>query len=666
MRPTRVAAGPRTPAPQRRHAPRRRALALLALAGCLHAGRAGAAAFLPGAPEPDPPTGPTLAGPGLQLAARPEEPLAGNGIVWAMAPWLYRGSVTLDARTLKLEDGRRTQLGLFVGDIEFASYVFQPWFIQLRAGLGVLLGRDSNHGGDAPPSSNGSHSLTGRVQLSVFPASRFPFELRADAGDSRASGETLVTDYRTLRVSASQSWRPQTGNDLYALNLDHSRVRGGDGVSDTLTLLRASAVQQWDRHLLDLGLNWSINTRSDTDDSSRQASLTARHAWTPSSSLTADTLASWNDVRLAIGRGPSRVSLGSDLMQVSTFASWQPRPGQWGWSDSGALTVTGTARVIESGAASAGTGGSDGSRLRARGYNLSAGVGKDIGHTLRLAGSFSYSRLEAASGVAANLKAATGSLAWTPDSLALGEWRYAPSAALNLGLNDAPDGAQRRIVGGQGAHGLSRTWLPAEGHSLSFNVAQSLGVLREMPGGLTSSGLSHSAGLFWQSVGDGSTQSFASLSASDSRTRSQGSGSFQFLNLQLSRRSQLSRHDSWSANLTAQATRSSAELLDPFDGLMRLQSDGWQRYYGGSLTYESQRVFGVPRLRFTAALTVNSQQLERRALGDIEAPLERVSESAEARLDYSIGRLETRLTARVARVDGRAVAALVARAQRRF
>ena len=74
----------------------------------------------------------------------------------------------------------------------------------------------------------------------------------------------------------------------------------------------------------------------------------------------------------------------------------------------------------------------------------------------------------------------------------------------------------------------------------------------------------------------------------------------------------------------------------------------------------------MPRLRHTVLLGVNSQQLERRALGDIDAPRERISQSLESRLDFAIGRLETRLSARVADVDGHRVAALQARAQRRF
>src|SRR5690606_23378742 len=65
-------------------------------------------------------------------------------------------------------------------------------------------------------------------------------------------------------------------------------------------------------------------------------------------------------------------------------------------------------------------------------------------------------------------------------------------------------------------------------------------------------------------------------------------------------------------------------------------------------------------------LAINSQQLESRALGDVDAPLERITESLESRIDYSIGRLEARLSARLARVEGRSVAALFARVQRRY
>jgi hypothetical protein len=164
----------------------------------------------------------------------------------------------------------------------------------------------------------------------------------------------------------------------------------------------------------------------------------------------------------------------------------------------------------------------------------------------------------------------------------------------------------------QGSHGVSRNWLLGTRTRCRSTISQSLGAAARVPDGLTSRGWSHGLGLFWQSSGNGS-QSFAGLSLNDSRTAGPGRrGHFQLINLQVSRRTQLSRHNSWSASLTLQATRSDAELLDPFTGTLRMQSDGWQRFYSGALTFESQRVFGMPRLRFTGLATVNSQQIERR------------------------------------------------------
>jgi hypothetical protein len=129
---------------------------------------------------------------------------------------------------------------------------------------------------------------------------------------------------------------------------------------------------------------------------------------------------------------------------------------------------------------------------------------------------------------------------------------------------------------------------------------------------------------------------------------------------------QLTRHSHWAANLTLQAARSQSSEVDVFTGERRDFGQGWQRFYNGSVSFEEQRAFGVPRLRASVLLVVTSQPLERRALGDIDAPRERISESLEARLDHAIGRLETRFSTRVARVEGRVVTALQARAQRRF
>jgi hypothetical protein len=644
-----------TPRPLRRRRALRSALALAAL---LHGGVASAAAFLPGQAEPDPPTGDVR-----PADPAPDNPIAaGNGIRWQFAPWRWRGNLALDARWLTVGDGRHQQQWVSSGDVEFASYLWQPWFVQVRAGVGLLAARGSSAGGDAAATRDSGFDLTGRLHVSVFPASRFPFELRADLGDSRANGDNLGTDYRSLRLALSQSYQPARSSDQYTLNLDHSRLTGNNGIGDALTVLRASSSHLWTGQSLQTAFAYSNNTRRDSDDATRNLSLSAQHSWTPDSALAAETLASWNDTRLRLAGSGAAASIGAALLQLSTVATWRPRPGDWLYSETAPVTLAGTVRVSEASSRS------DVQLGKARAFSLAAGAAKDLSRTWRINGGFTYSRFDGGGGAAAraiDISGANGALSFTPEGVMLGEWRYAPTASLNLALNDAPDG-QRRTVGLQGSHSVSRSWPLTELQSISFSLAQSLGALRETPLNLTSTGLSHSVGLFWQHNGEGGSQTFASVSVADSRNRAQVSGTYQFVNLQLSQRSQLSRFASWSANLTVQTSRSDAEQLDPFTGERRRLDDGWQRYYSGTVSCESARVFGVPRLRLTALLMVNSQQYISRAAGDIEAPLERTTQSFETRLDYTVGRLDLRLSARAARIEGRQVAGIAARVQRRF
>jgi hypothetical protein len=205
-----------------------------------------------------------------------------------------------------------------------------------------------------------------------------------------------------------------------------------------------------------------------------------------------------------------------------------------------------------------------------------------------------------------------------------------------------------------------------EAHTASFNLAQSVGALRDSQSARWTRALVHSAGVFWQGAGDGASQSHASVSASDSRSWAEQSGSFQLVNLQVSRRDRLSRYASTNGNLTLQAARSDTSQVDVITGTPRPASPGWQQFHSGSVSYEHQRAFDVPRLRYTALLALDSQQLERRFDGNVDAPRERISASLENRLDYAIGRLETRLSARWVRFDDRRVATLFAHVQRRY
>jgi hypothetical protein len=614
-----------------------------------------AAVFAPGA-EPDPPTGDVAAPSG-----RADEPLKVPGFQWVLAPWQHNGSVSLDGRWQRLEDGRLSRQALLFSDIEWASYLWQPWFVQMRFGLGLLAERDTAAGGDLQPgdrSRSTSGTATGRMSLSVFPASRFPFDLRADLGDSRTRSDTLGEPLRTQRLSLSQSYRPETGNSSLHLQVDHSRLLSADS-RDLLTNLQANAEHQVGDHNVALGANYSLNTRSDTADRTRLASVNAQHGFHPSSELQVDTLFSWNDQRLQ-GAGLLPVGLGSEVRQLTSVLNWRPREGEPLYNEHMPLQLLGSARWVAAQAIGAGGG------AQAQALSATLGANLDLAASWRLAGSLSANQVDGGTAGTARSTSASSSLSWSPPSLPLGVWRYAPTATLNLGLAQGEESGRRQLAGLQGSHSLTRDWTVAEGQQVALTLSQSAAVLSESSTRRLASALANSLGLFWQGAGDGQHQRYASLSLSDTRTRAAGDGSFQFVNLQLNQRSQVTRQTSWSVNLTLQASRNESTEIDVFSGQRRNQDAGWQHFYSGGASLEQQRLFGVPRLRHTLQFNLNSMQVERRALGDIDAPRERITQSLESRVDYTIGRLELRLSARLARVDERAVALVVARLLRRF
>jgi hypothetical protein len=615
------------------------------------------AAYLPGA-EADPPTGDAPA----PTAPTPAEPLRGNGIEWRFGPWRTAGSIGLDARWLRFEDGGSTSQGALLFDIETASYIWQPWFMQLRLGAGLVAASDSGRDSGQNLASTGN-SFTGHADLSIFPASRFPFSLRAEASDSRASGQTLGNDWRTRRLTLSQSYRPESGNDHYRVQVDASQLLS-DGQRDTLVTLDADAMQLRGAHRFELGLNLADNRNDGERDRTRLASVTGRHGFHPSAMLGVDSLASWHQIKSRLGDGSLAANdFGNEVRQVSSLLTWRPRNGDLPMGLPSSTLVVGSARWVES----RGIGSLAGPALTS--MNATLGASTDLNAAWRIAGSVAANHIDNGIGEPADTASVNASAHWAPRLAGtLGGWRYAPSLSLAAGLTRGDEASQREFAAVQASHSVSRDVVREGQDMVSLSAAQSLSWLTDagVVARETSATLTHSLGVVWQSLADPSQQRFASASVSDSRTHADERGSFQLLNLQWTQRTQLSRLSSWSGSLTWQASRSRLTQIDLLTG-EQFDFDGhWQHFASGTLHYEQQRVFGVPRLRLSLLGAVSTQQLQRRSAGDIDAPLEYVSRSLEARLDYTVGRLEARLSARAARVDERSVAAVIARVTRRF
>ena len=137
---------------------------------------------------------------------------------------------------------------------------------------------------------------------------------------------------------------------------------------------------------------------------------------------------------------------------------------------------------------------------------------------LRLAGSVSATQAERDGAATVNAANGNASGTYTPQGLSLGAWRYTPSAGASVGVIRSSDAGERRTLVVQAGQGVSRSVALRETDNMSFNLTQSAGALRDSQTQAWTRALSHSAGIYWQGTGDAVSQSYAGLSASDSRT----------------------------------------------------------------------------------------------------------------------------------------------------
>ncbi|MFQ5565928.1 MAG: hypothetical protein ACE5EU_06170, partial [Paracoccaceae bacterium] len=124
----------------------------------------------------------------------------GGPIDMSLAPVSTTGSVQTTVIGRRDRDGT-SELTVQEGfGIDVASYIWQPWFIQVRGGVDVA--HDKTFGADGGSSFSGSADAT----ISVLPMSKYPVTLGFAHLDSFASGDfsgaRTTTDRAFLTASA--------------------------------------------------------------------------------------------------------------------------------------------------------------------------------------------------------------------------------------------------------------------------------------------------------------------------------------------------------------------------------------------------------------------------------------------------------------------------------
>ncbi|MHB1293134.1 MAG: hypothetical protein ACYCY5_13260 [Sulfuricella sp.] len=517
------------------------------------------------------------------------------------------------------------------------SYIWQPWFAQVSGGLGLSSTRSStssSSGSNTTDNKVTSNYITGNAALNLLPYSRFPFEAHFDRSDNRLDTglSGIDSSYRSTRYGLTQRYRTLTGDTQYMASYDRNLWESAVFGTDQQDLLRLEMTKRLAKQTLQINGDINNTERQKTNESTMLNTLVARHSYIPDPTLSVESLGNLSRTNYRLAQGETDLR----YLQLSSSAFWRPAEKP--------LTVTGSARLF--GMNSASSGGTP-SALRSASANL--GAFYELSKNIRLNGSANVN-INDSNGIQTVASNQSAGITYQPDAFDLASFRYNGFASGTVTNRiDSIDSGQHLAL--QLGHSLNRSMgLGVGALGLNMNQTVSSDFDSSIP---TILRLSHSGSLTW-SHAEGQNNTFLRLSASDSRAVSGTQDFFQLLNLQASRNEGLTRNASWAGNLTIQMVRQKTGIM-PF------------AYYNtpvatdttpdtpvtttttssADLSYRHQRAFGVPRLRFVSELRIYGDM----PLPVFAGPRLQESRSWENRLDYTIGRLQLRLSARVSEIS---------------
>lgn len=598
------------------------------------------------APEPAPAAAP---------AAEPE-PASDH---WPLPQLRMSGVLAYDLRREQAPQLERRQQGSSATvNLAANTYLWEPWFAQLGGLLGVTLSSDRSDGidmGIRKQDRSKGLIVTGNARLQVLQHSAFPFEAHIERNHSKiATDLALGNAYTGSRVGFTQHYMRAQGDAM--LGWDRNIQTDAQGASDHQDSLQLTMAQTIGDHRLQALGDATRNVRTSSGESATTRNLTLQHGYAADAALSVESTANISRSDYRLQQGDSRTG----LVQLSSVALWRPALPD--------LTVMGGARLFALDIDSQGAGiDSHGVAARIRNANLNAGASYELSRFARLQASANLNRADN-KGVATVTASQAASASYQPAAIALGETRYHWSANV-LAAHRSGGGDSGQQLGTQWAHNLAR--MVALGNSVfSLEGGQSLSVayasrgrsshqpdpalpLAAEAGGGLSRQLTHSGSVSWSMAGDDTASAMLRLSASDTRALGGGKEYFQMVNLQATSNLVSGPFSSWAGNLTVQAVR---QQLAQGGELPAPQSHALVATSGGSLSYQNQRLFGVPRLRFVSDLRLNSQAL----LPVLGKASDQETAAWENRIDYALGRAQLRLIAVVSRspVQNRGAVAL--------
>ncbi|MDH4234043.1 MAG: hypothetical protein OEV15_02755 [Gallionella sp.] len=510
-------------------------------------------------------------------------------------------------------------------NINAESFIWEPWLVQVKGGLGLNANKGTSSAGSGLGTTKTSGNfVTGNAALLLVQSSRFPFEAHVTKSDSRqTSGLGVVSsDYQTTRYGLSQRYRTVAGDSNYMVSYDRNLWESVDTTNrDKQDEWHIETSHQFTSQTLTFSGASTSNVRKPTNESNRVNVLTANHNYRPDTSLSVDTIASIFRTNYQLTQGEN----GVNYAQLNSIAFWR--------SDEKPLRLNGGVRV--DGLTNTANNFSVVSTTRTRSANANLGVIYDLSRHTHLNADANVNNFYSNNGMQTLTTSESIGVNSVPDLIDFGTFSYNRSVSGNISNQNGGKPGSTQLFTFSPGHGASRDMI-LNGGVLGMQLNQSL-VLDMDNRSQSSLRRAHTGSLGWSLVENQKTTTMR-MTVSDTHTMGGTQDYYQLINMQASISENWSRNTSWRGNLTAQKARNGSNTI----------ASSISNAVSADLGYSHMQVFGIPYLNFTSELRMNGSSLAPSTPG-VTNPQESIS--WENRLEHSIGLLQTRLSLRVAEVN---------------
>lgn len=526
------------------------------------------------------------------------------------------------------------------------SYIYQPWYAQVGGDIALVTGtsKQTSSGGGDTDSKNTAIGFGGN--LSLFPQSRFPFQAYISSSDSRATANADTTQYKSMRIGARQSYRPETGPENYQASADRSIVTASNDIRSVVDAFQGSASTTFGAHALSGNARYSQTTGDVGGQASNLLAFTATHSWRDEEELSVASSATYssNDVSVLGGSGLQKNN--SQMIQANTSATWVP-------DEDLPLTIAGGGGFLNS------TTKTDLDAASFTSFNGYANASYRFSPQLNGTAGLTLASIQAA-GTSQFASGQTASVSYVGTPLTFGDFSYSWGTGAGVSNQIVSTGATSSGISAQAQHSIARTFTPSELSTLSLTASQGYSI-RTSTGSGQSGVLTHSGGAAWRLGFSERTVGQLSVTATDSLSTGAFSSHFRTLSTQGNMQSQLSSRSALAANVNfiasqqITAPQATPTVGDPTLPPFQTSTTGNTNLAGsGQVAYSHRNPFDVTNLLYTASFQVNASQTNMRVVsGDPNALAWQTGTVLQQTADYRIGRLVFRATNSFATLNGK-------------